>query len=285
MPDNLKETAASLMWSDMDSELEEETTEEVEDIESVDEGEESEEVEEIEEDESETIEFNGREISAQELEEMQKAFDDRKNFQADYTRKTTALSQEMKRAQTFTEKQEQLTTSLEEMLEVFEESINSEEKSINWDELDEDDPGEARKLERKFEKRRKEAEEARSKVKAARKQAEEARLAKEQELILELIPEWFDGGKPSEAQQEEYPIVYQYLVDLGYSQDEIGEISSARQWAAYRDAAKYAALQKKKPQQKKLVKKKPKTVKGGKTPKPGSKNKAWDQVFYGDSMK
>lgn len=288
MPDNLTETDnVNLMWGNSEAELEE-ITEEEETIDAVDEDEESEETieeDDSQEEESETIEFNGREISADDLEEMEKAFNDRKNFQADYTRKTTALSQEMKRAQAHIEKQESITESLEATLAELQESINSDEKEIDWDELAEDDPGEALKLERKFKKRRKEIQEAKAKVDAAKKQATDAKLAEQQQLIVELIPEWFDNGAPTKLQEEEYTVIGKYLLEKGFTNEEITSNFSAKDWPIYRDAAKYAALQKKKPGIKKLVKKKPKTVKGGKTPKQGSKNPQWDKVFYGDSMK
>lgn len=292
MPDNPSETDnASLMYPDMDTELEEEITEEVEGDDAVEDDEES--IEDVDDndsddDESETIEFNGREISADELEQMDQAFKDRKNFQADYTRKTTAMSNQMKLVQAETDKQVKITESLEETLSSLQDDLDSEEKAIDWDELADDDPAAALKLERKFKARKKEVAAAKVKVEAAKQQATEAKIAEQNNLLNELIPEWFDGAQPSKLQSEEYKVIGEYLLGKGFTAQDITDIStskiSAKDWPIYRDAAKYAALQKKKPGTKKLVKNKPKSIKGGKTPK-GSKNPAWDKVFYGDSMK
>ena len=292
MSDNPSETEnVNLMYPDMDAELEEETTEELEGDETVEDDEESgEDVNEDDsgDDESETIEFNGREISADELEQMDQAFSDRKNFQADYTRKTTAMANQMKLVQAETDKQMKITESLEETLSSLQSDLDSEEQAIDWDELADDDPAAALKLERKFKARKKEVEATKVKVESAKQQASEAKIAEQNSLLNELIPEWFDGSQPSKLQSEEYRVIGEYLLGKGFTAQDITDISttkiSAKDWPIYRDAAKYAALQKKKPGTKKLVKTKPKSIKGGKTLR-GSKNPAWDKVFYGDSMK
>ena len=291
MADNPSETDnVSLMYPEMEEELSDEITDEIEDDETVVEDEES--TEDVDEDETEeeeggTFDYDGREITTGQIGEWEKAFDDRKNFQADYTRKGQAMATQMKLVQAETEKQAGITESLQETLTSLQDDLDSEEKAIDWDELAEDDPGAALKLERKFKARRKEVEAAKAKVEKAKKTASDTKVAEQNNLLSELIPEWFKDGQPTELQNEEYKLIGEYLIGKGFTNQDINDIStskvSAKDWPVYRDAAKYAALQKKKPGAKKLVKSKPKSIKGGKTPK-GSKNPAWDKIFYGDSM-
>ena len=156
MSDNLSETDLNKAFypSSTDADLNE-TTEELEDETTVDNDEESEEGEEGNEEASETFEFNGQEINTDTLTEWELAFNNRKHQQADYTKKGQAAADKMKSATAEFDKFQGLNESLQDSVNAMDLMLNEEENSVNWDELSEDDPGEALKLERKFKNKRK----------------------------------------------------------------------------------------------------------------------------------
>ena len=269
-------------YDESDEELEVETTEEEESItDEIDDVEESEEeLEETEEDAEGTYDYDGREITAGELQEWEQASKDIKHFQADYSRKTAAFATQSKAEQA---RQEELTQSLEESIEGLESLLSAEEDAINWDELDDDDPGQANKLRRKFEKRSKDLKAAKSKAEEAKTKARGDYLSEQQVVLAELIPDWYDNGQPSDTQSKDFKLIGPYLQNLGFTNEEINDNFAAKDWVVYRDAARYAELQKKKPAIKKQVKKAPKMVKGGKKASSKKERSEADTVklFYG----
>ena len=89
--------------------------------------------------------------------------------------------------------------------------------------------------------------------------AAQTRLAEEQERMKELIPEWLD---PEVAQREKTQVVT-YAQRVGYTEEELANVSDARAVAVIRKAMMYDELMSKKPAAQKKTQKAPKMTKGG----------------------
>ena len=255
MSENLSETDLTKAFYTSEEEAElEETAEESEDEQTVDNDEESSEDEEGSEDESETVVYDGQEISAETLGEWKLAHDNRKHQQADYTKKGNEAASLRKLATAEKDKFTGLNDSLQESIEAVELMLSEEENAINWDELTDEDPGEALKLERKFKKRRKELDDAKVKVTKAKKQADDAKIQEQSNELVTLIPDWFNSnGSTSKVYKQDTDTIMEYLNANSYPANYANQITTAKEWSVLRDASKYQALQKKKPGIKKKV--------------------------------
>lgn len=92
-------------------------------------------------------------------------------------------------------------------------------------------------------------------------QQQQQHLAKEQEKLLNALPEW---KNPEVAQKEKQEIVSYAQRVLGFSEQEVSNISDARGVLAIRKAYLYDQLMSQKPAAEKRVKKAPKVTKSGK---------------------
>lgn len=259
MSENLSETDThKLFYSSEETEEpgDTETTDSSEDdtTSAEEEGAESDNDESTEEEQSETFEFDGQEISAETLGEWQLAFKNRKHQQADYSKKGQAASEKMKLATAEFDKFQDLNSSLQESVTAMESMLNEEENLIDWDELTDDDPGQALKLERKFKKRRKELDGAKTKIKAAKKQAEQSKINEQSNELVRLVPEWFNAnGSTNKTYKQDSDSILEYLQANSYPANYANQITTAREWQVLRDASKYQSLQKKKAGIKKKV--------------------------------
>ncbi len=208
-----------------------------------------------------------------------KSADDVKSFQADYSRKTAAAADQVKAAQATVEKYNVVVGNFESHIESLQQVILAEEDSVNWDELAEDDPGEFLKQQKRLDKKRATLSKAKEKAGEAKKQAEQSTVAEENLKLRELIPDWYDGkGGTTKVQKDELAIILPYLESKGFTTENMGGTLQARNWAVYRDAAKFHALQQKKPEVTKLVTK-TKQVKGGESKASKSQNDVVN-LFY-----
>ena len=239
MAENLRETdLGKLFYSESDAELDE-TTEDLEDNTTVED-------EELDGDENGTEEESGTtdeglEITAEHLEEMQLAFDNRKHQQADYSKKTQAAANQMKLATAEFDKFQSLNDTLQGSVDAMELLLNEVENAVNWDELSEDDPGQALKLERKFKAKRKELELASTKVTKAKQLAESAKLAEEGNKLLGLIPDWYtSAGKVSKVQKADMAEINKYFDDKGYPANYQNSVTTALEWQTITEKTKAA---------------------------------------------
>lgn len=269
--------------SDETAELEEEITTESEDEVVVDSDEESAEDVSDNEEEGGTYDFDGQEITADELREWKLAHDNRKHQQADYTKKGQAAAEQMKLATSQFDKYKSMSESLQESADALDLMLNDEENSIDWDELAEDDPGQALRLERKFKKKRLELSKAQEKAKKALKEADDAKVLEQSNELKSLLPEWFkDNGSTTEEHKKDADTIVEYLNDKGYQASYAEKIKTAKEWAILRDAAKYNALKKKKPEVKKMLKK----AKSSKTQKSRpAEGVDWGSVMYNNTKR
>lgn len=224
------------------------------------------EVEEVE-DETEyyTVKIDGEEksVTADELvksyqleqaaqKRMQEAAEIRKNSEAE----VAALAQQR-------EQYAQALQSLESQLG------SAEEKPQEyWDNLYSEDPMEYMRQREAYRDRK----EAMEKVKAEQVRVQEERqqefvqqhqahLVKEQEKLLEALPDWKD---PDVAAKEKQAIISYAQRNLGFSEAELAATSDSRAVLALRKAYLYDELMAKKPVAQKKVKKAPRVTKSGK---------------------
>lgn len=237
----------------------EETTEETQ--------EETEETEETPE-ELEEITWEGetKKIPKTELKELaQKGFD--------YTQKTQQLAEARRQFEAQAQAVQQSIALQNQQIEVVAElkSIDTQIaafKDVNWHQLAESDPVQYLKLNQTFrdlkESRDAKVNEFHQKAQALKQTSEQTRmqvLQREQKALLDAIPE-FKGPKASEAKAK----VTEYLKSVGFTPEEIGNVTDHRSVRIAYEAAQWRALQASKPQVTKRAVEAPKVIKAG-TPK------------------
>lgn len=171
---------------------------------------------------------------------------------ADYTRKTMALAEDRKafdaERQDTTQTREAYTEALVQMKAMF---APVEDDAEALQQLRQDNPAEwSAKMEEKRQRqdnlRTVEAEQARVVEEAQREAAEKhAETVKAEEAkLLERFPEWSDAAKRSAGEA----LIVDYAINsLGLTADEVNKISDHRLVVALSKAAKWDALQAKKP--------------------------------------
>jgi hypothetical protein len=224
------------------------------------------EIEEVEDEiEYYTVKIDGEEknVTADELvksyqleqaaqKRMQEAAEIRKNSEVE----VAALAQQR-------EQYAQALQSLEAQL-----SSAEEKPQEYWDNLYSEDPMEYMRQREAYRDRK----EATEKIKAEQVRVQEERqqefvqqhqahLAKEQEKLLEALPDWKD---PDVAAKEKQAIISYAQRNLGFSEAELAATSDSRAVLALRKAYLYDELMAKKPVAEKKVKKAPKVTKSGK---------------------
>ena len=168
--------------------------------------------------------------------------------------------------QTLAQQREQYAQALEQLNN----QLNSTEEPTQeyWDKLYADNPAEFVR-QREVHRDRKEAlqnvqaEQQRVQQESIQ-QAQVARqqyLADENEKLLSALPEWND---PEVANSEKQAIISYAQRSLGFSDEEVANISDSRGVLALRKAYLYDELMAKKPQAQKKVKKAPKVTRSGK---------------------
>ena len=187
--------------------------------------------------------------------------------QSDYTRKTQQVAEERKAAEAELASAQAERQRYAEQLAVVEQALTHQEPAQEyWDQLYQQDAVEWTR-QKELLRERKEAltqiqtEQQRVQQEQLQQMQAEAqkRLAQERERITELIPEWLD---PAVAQREKNEVVT-YAQRVGYSDDELANVSDARAVSLIRKAMLYDELMSKKPAAQKKVTKAPKMSKGG----------------------
>ena len=187
--------------------------------------------------------------------------------QSDYTRKTQQVAEQRKAAEAeLAEASAQRQRYAEQLATVEQALSQSEPTQEYWDQLYQSDPLEYTR-QRDLMRERKDALEQ-VQVEQQRVQQEhmaqlqaaaQTRLVEEQERMKELIPEWLD---PEVAQREKTQVVT-YAQRVGYTEEELANVSDARAVAVIRKAMMYDELMSKKPAAQKKTQKAPKMTKGG----------------------
>ena len=187
--------------------------------------------------------------------------------QSDYTRKTQQVAEQRKAAEAELAEASAQRQRYAEQLATVQQALSQQEPTQEyWDQLYQSDPLEYTRQRDLMRERKDALEQVQIEQKriqdeqhAQLQAAAQKRLAEEQERMKELIPEWLD---PEVAQREKNQVVT-YAQRVGYSDEELAQVSDARAVSLIRKAMLYDELMSKKPAAQKKAQKAPKMTKGG----------------------
>lgn len=214
-------------------------------------------------------EINGKDYTAKDIERLET---DDKSRQADYTRKTQALAEDVKTLESAVTKTNDLAAELEVLV--------NEDAEINWDELQEDDPDEYIRLDKRRNARQSKLAEIKANNASTAKSSFDPET--ERSKLVAANPHWLDGDKPTQAYQDDMKSLSGYYEENGVTQEEAQFISqNARIVQLVLEDAKRKAESKSKTVKKASAKKKIiATPKSGKV-KAGANNQTAEEIFYG----
>lgn len=197
---------------------------------------------------------NGADVEAT-LEELTGSY----SREADYTRKTQAHAEEVRKWTA--ERDESLKaekTALAAEREQYKAVLGVWEKQLgqalgvneDWDTLRQQNPGEwSAKMTERYDMQNRlsaiQAESARlaEADKATQETARKQRVSSEAQKLIDAVPEWKDAAKWKEDGAQ----IYAYAAKYGISEKELNDIADHRVMRVLHDAARYKALQEKKP--------------------------------------
>lgn len=167
-------------------------------------------------------------------------------MEADYRRKTAELGEQRRKAeelmQAVTQERQQYVNQLTTALQVIQSELQEDQEALN--ELAQSNPAEyIARLQKANAKAQKyqQIEQARQALLKQQQEAEakaQAEFAKrERQVLLEKLPSWRDE-KRAVAEQK---VIANYLLDIGYTADELNELIDHRALLVARDAALYRA--------------------------------------------
>lgn len=218
-------------------------------------------------------EINGKEVTQKELNEWEDSHKRVKSFQADYTKKTQLLADDRKQ---FATQKQQLDTSLQTLsgiVEGLQQEILGDLNKVNWDELREyDTAGYLKQKEIVEQKKGRLAELAKQHNDLVQAQA----LQESQQLHQVLG--WADQAK----KDADIKTIQDYAKAKGI-EDSVANVRDHKVMLALLDAAKYQALQQKKPGVLKQVKAAPKVVTKPSKQAPPEPPKSAADLFYSKS--
>ena len=187
--------------------------------------------------------------------------------QSDYTRKTQQVAEQRKAIEAeLTSVQGERARYAEQRAEVERALSQQEPNQEHWDQLYESDPLEYTRQRDLYRDRKEAAAELKVEQQrvheehlAALQAESQKRLEHERERITELIPEWID---PEIADLEKTSVIT-YAQRVGYTSDELANVSDARAVAVLRKAMMYDDLMASKPAATKRTARAPKMAKAG----------------------
>jgi len=199
-----------------------------------------------------------------------------------YTQKSMELSEHRK---AFDAERERATQEIQNHLreaatysQIFEQNLLAEYQSVNWQQLRNTDPAEFAARKQEYNDRYNQLQALKQNIVNKAQQLEEEQkgkfqdhlretLKKEQNLLVEAIPEWKDAKRASADKME----INSYLKGLGYSEQEIGNIYDHRHVKIIRNAMLFEKANKTASLQQKKVLNLPKVLKSGTTPSKSDK--------------
>ena len=262
-----------------DEETQEVDSEELESEELQDESEENSEEVEAEEEEAEeeapvetkfVVKVDGKELEV-DKEELIRGY----QREADYTRKTQKLAEERRLVDSelkqVREEREQYANVLIQLKQKVQEFEPAEP---DWDKLEAEDPVEYARQWTHFQRRQQQKaaiaqEEARLNSLRQIEQEKHIKelLTAERDKLLERLPEWKDPKKA----KEERNAVLEYGKQIGFSDQELDQVTDSRAVVALYKAWKYDQLMSKRPELQAKIKKAPKLLQPGSTGSVNSK--------------
>ncbi|HDS1550736.1 TPA: hypothetical protein QEK98_002991 [Stenotrophomonas maltophilia] len=200
-------------------------------------------------------------------------------MQADYQQKTAKLAEQRReveaRDQAIQQERSRYANQLDVLIEATHRQLVGDSAALQ--ELIETDPQAYLREQAKLQSRAQQLDQLvqQRQALAGQQSAEEQRqhqewVKAEREALRVALPEWADEKKATAEQQQ----IAEYLLERGYSADELQTLQDHRALLIARDAAKYRALQK--AQAKQARQEPPKTIKPGAQVDPKQTNKQRD---------
>lgn len=200
-------------------------------------------------------------------------------MQADYQQKTAKLAEQRReveaRDQAIQQERNRYANQLDVLIEATHRQLVGDSAALQ--ELIETDPQAYLREQAKLQSRAQQLDQLmqQRQALASQQSAEEQRqhqewVKAEREALRVALPEWADEKKATAEQQQ----IAEYLLERGYSADELQTLQDHRALLIARDAAKYRALQK--AQAKQARQEPPKTIKPGAQVDPKQTNKQRD---------
>lgn len=211
-------------------------------------------------------EIGDRQVSESTVQEWEKAYDNRKSMQADYTQKTQGVAEKVKTevAKEVTQRIGDLDTKASALVEHTTELtalLNEVEGNVDLEELRELDYEEYLKTKETIENRRAKVKDASEAAHKAVEDANQAHTSEQQSLFIASNPEWSDDkGQATPKREEDFKLISDYAEAVGFSPQEFGQVQNHKVMIAVLEAAKYRLLKQKTTEAKK-VKVAPKLVK------------------------
>jgi hypothetical protein len=212
-----------------------------------------------------TVKVDGEELQVP-LDELVKGY----QRTADYTRKTQALAEQRKAAESDHEAVRSERAHYSQMLGQLQQQIQQSEPQIDWARLEVENPAEWTR-QRVLQQDRLQArhniaveqQRVAGLTQAEQEQATHSRLAEEAQKLSAAIPEWKDEGV---AKSEKAKLVA-FAQERGYTADEIGQVLDSRAILLLRDAMRWQEVSQKRASLKPSVAATPKPAIPGSAPR------------------
>ena len=166
---------------------------------------------------------------------------------ADYRRKTEELSNDRKDFQSESEKQKldysNRLNELNNLVSTTQQQLTDETNNVDLEQLYEDDPSEAMKVEHKLRRKQEKLNLAMQKVQSEQKIQFDSYLQDQQNKLTNKMPEFSDPTKASSLKNN----MRNFLSSHGFNNQEVGQIYDHRIIMLVNEAMKYRNLQNSKP--------------------------------------
>ena len=188
------------------------------------------------------VKVNGQEFEVS-LDELRNGY----SRDADYRRKTEELSNDRKDFQSESEKQKldysNRLNELNNLVSTTQQQLTDETNNVDLEQLYEDDPSEAMKVEHKLRRKQEKLNLAMQKVQSEQKIQFDSYLQDQQNKLTNKMPEFSDPTKASSLKNN----MRNFLSSHGFNNQEVGQIYDHRIIMLVNEAMKYRNLQNSKP--------------------------------------
>ena len=166
---------------------------------------------------------------------------------ADYRQKTEELSNQRKNFQSESEKQRlnysQKLNQVNELMSMAQQELNAEKNSVDLEQMYEDDPTEAMRIEHRIRRKQEKLDSAKAKTQAEQKTQFDGFLQEQKRLLETKMPEFTDPVKASALKVT----MKSTLNNYGFNDSEVAQVYDHRIVMLVNDAMKYRSLQDSKP--------------------------------------
>ena len=166
---------------------------------------------------------------------------------ADYRQKTEELSNQRKNFQSESEKQRldysQKLNQVNELMSMAQQELNAEKNSVDLEQMYEDDPTEAMRIEHRLRRKQEKLDFAKAKTQAEQKTQFDGFLQEQKRLLETKMPEFTDPVKASALKVT----MKSTLNNYGFNDSEVAQVYDHRIVMLVNDAMKYRSMQNSKP--------------------------------------